>query len=93
MSQAIEWLERFVLTVLQDHARPRHPIGAVSVNQMADDIHDRECSLAFIVIRPELGQAAQQCIQRTGSMLKQLNRAIQIVAHVTTVSIAKAGSG
>jgi hypothetical protein len=26
-------------------------------------------------------------------MLKQLNRAIQIVAHVTTISIAKAGSG
>ena len=56
---AIEWLERLALAELQHHPRPRHPVGAFAVNQMADHIEGAPGIFTFISQRPSLRKIAQ----------------------------------
>src|SRR5260370_36943464 len=59
LSPAIEGLKRPALAELQNHPRPRHPVRAFAVNQMAHNIEHAPRALTFIPRRPRLRQIPQ----------------------------------
>src|SRR5438874_9743280 len=63
LSPAIERLKSFCLAKLQDHPRPRHPIGALAVNEMSEDVERAPGFLAFVTNGPGFRQVAQQRIE------------------------------
>ena len=85
MSAAIEGIEGFVLAVLKDPARTRHPVKTIGIDEVANNIEDREGFAAFVVVRPGFGKAAQQSIKRSRGSLKQRYRVLQIVCHVSSM--------
>src|SRR5438067_10056890 len=66
LSPAIERLKSFCLAKLQDHPRPRHPIGALAMNQMANDIECAPSFATFIAECPGFRQVPQKRIESGG---------------------------
>jgi len=59
LSQTIKFLKRPGLAELQHHPRPRHPIRALGVNQVPDDIVGVPGISPFISKRPSFGEITQ----------------------------------
>jgi hypothetical protein len=57
--RTIERLKRPSLAKLQHYPRPRHPISAFAVNQMADDIEGAPSVFTFISERPGFREITQ----------------------------------
>src|SRR5438477_5921712 len=81
LSPAVEGLEAFCLTKLQDHLRSRHPVGALAVNEMSDDVERAPSFFTFIGERPGFRQIAQQCIESRGSASQQRYSLVQVMLH------------
>src|SRR2546423_13927644 len=77
LSPAVEGLEAFSLAKLQDHLRSRHPVGALAVNEMSDNIEGAPGFLAFVTNSPSFRQIAQQCIESHGSASQQRYGVVQ----------------
>ena len=63
MAEAIKGAERLSFAEFKNRPRPRHPICAVGVNQVDDDIKRAPGIFALIAMRPLLRQIAQQRVQ------------------------------
>ena len=85
MPASIEWVEGFAFSVLKNYAGARHPVNAIGVDEMADDIYDRESFAAFIVVRPRFRQPSQQLIQCARGALQQSHGVLQIVCHESSM--------
>ena len=48
LREAIELVEGARLAVLEDDPRPRHPVGLLAVNQVADDVERAPRLAAFV---------------------------------------------
>src|SRR4051794_21744424 len=70
---AVEALEGARLAMLQDHARAGHPIGALAVDEMSDDVEGCPSALAFVGVRPRFGQVAEKRVEGAWSALEQGN--------------------
>ena len=81
VSQAVERRKGLTLAELQDHFCARHPIGAVAVNQMADDFKGAPGIVAFVSHRPLVGEIAQKRVQSSGGASKQRRCLLQAVVH------------
>src|SRR5947209_18647576 len=81
LSPAIERLKSFCLAKLQDHPRPRHPIGALAMNEVPDDIEGGPGILTFIAKRPSFRQIAKKRIERGRSASQERYRILQIMLH------------
>src|SRR5580704_6502506 len=58
LSPTIERLERASLAKLQNHLCARHPVRALAVNQVADDVERAPGVFTFVSRRPYLRQVA-----------------------------------
>jgi len=82
--QSIEWIKGLFFAELQDPPGARHPIFAVRVNQVANDIENGPGIFPFAAMSPTLRQTAQQPIQSGGSARKQRDCLFQIVFHASS---------
>src|SRR5213075_3363846 len=57
---AIKLVKRTVLTVLKNDSCTHDPVGALAVNQVADNIKDAPTVVAFVLRRPPRRQITQQ---------------------------------
>jgi hypothetical protein len=62
-------------------SRPRHPIRAFAVNEVADDIERAPSVFTFISQRPRFREIAQKRIESSRSPTEKQNRVLQIVFH------------
>src|SRR5579863_6126321 len=81
VSPTVKRFKRASLTKLEDHLRPRHPIGAFAVNKMADDIKGAPGILTLISQRPGFRQITQQGIESGRSASEKRYRVLQDVFH------------
>src|SRR5580693_4384443 len=86
MPLPVEGIERLGLAEFENAARARHPVGAVGVDEMADDIVNGPGILAFIAQRPFFGQIAQKRVERVGHALKQGDGVVEAVLHGNSYS-------
>src|SRR5437764_1293247 len=52
MAQAVEPLKRTGFAIFQDNSRPRHPVSALTMDQVTDDIECTPSIRAFILVSP-----------------------------------------
>src|SRR5438067_2475602 len=81
LSPAVEGFKRLSLAKLQDHLSSRHPIGALAVNEMANDIERAPSLVAFIAERPSFRQIAQQHIESRRSASQKRYGVLQVMWH------------
>ncbi len=86
VSQTVKGLKRLRFAGLQHALRARHPVCALDVNQMSDDVARAPGVCAFIAVRPRLRLIAQKRTKRCRHPLKKRNRLLQIVLHHFTHS-------
>src|SRR5262245_52051944 len=56
LREAVERLERLGVAVLENHPRPRHPVRALAVNQVANDVEGAPRVGALVCRDPALGK-------------------------------------
>src|SRR6185312_8266080 len=81
LGEAVERHERLCVAELEDHSQARHPIRALAVDQMADDVERRPCVLALVLRGPRLRQVAQQRIQCRRRARQQRDGVDQVLFH------------
>jgi hypothetical protein len=81
LGEAIESVERSALSELQDHLRPRHPVGALAMDEMTDNIECAPGIRAFIVRRPLVGKVPQKRIQGCRRALEERYGLVQAMRH------------
>src|SRR5271170_2883775 len=81
MSPTIKRLKRLSLAKLQHYPRPRHPISAFAVNQMADDIERAPSALTFISERPHFREITQKRIQSNRGASEKRYCLLQVMFH------------
>src|SRR5208282_3415767 len=81
LSPTVEGLERARLAKLQNHFRARHPVGAVTVNQMANDIEGAPGVFTFISQRPRFRQIAQKRVESGGSSSEKRYCVLEVLCH------------
>jgi hypothetical protein len=81
VSLAIKRLKHPSLAKLQYDPSPRYPVGAFTVNQMADDIERAPCVFAFISEGPGFWEMPQKRVESGGGTSEKRNRVLQIVFH------------
>src|SRR2546425_8273169 len=81
VAESIVWLEAEVGSPCENDARPRDPVGLLTVDQMPHDIERTERVGAFPAPHPRLAQAVEQRAQRGGRASQQLYRQIEIEFH------------
>src|SRR2546425_6297275 len=81
VAESIVWLEAEVGSPCENDARPRDPVGLLTVDQMPHDIERTERVGAFPAPHPRLAQAVEQRAQRGGRASQQVYRQIEIEFH------------
>src|ERR1700733_12202108 len=79
LRETVEGLECLRVAELQQHLRPRHPVGSFAVNQVADHIERAPCIVPFILECPRLRQIAQKRIESSGSASEQRYCLLQVM--------------
>src|SRR3954469_14059807 len=85
LRQAVELVEWLALAGFQYSPRPRHPVGALSVDEMSHNVERAPHLAAFIARGPRRRQLAQQCVECFWSMRKQRNGGTQVVFHPASI--------
>src|SRR5690349_377190 len=67
LSQTVKFLKRAGLSKLQNHFHARHPIGSLSVDEVADDVVGTPRVAPFILVGQRVRQLAQESIESGGS--------------------------
>ena len=67
LREAVEGIKGSSFAVLKDDAEARHPVGALSGNEMAHDVVGAPGVFPFVVSDPDIGQATQQRVEGCGS--------------------------
>jgi hypothetical protein len=81
LGMAVEGIKSPAFAEFHDSSRPHHPVGALSVNQMADYVECIERTSTLVAADPFLGQVAQQCIEGGGSTGEKSDGVPQIRVH------------
>src|SRR5580698_4274740 len=89
LTQTIKGFKRPTLAKLQHRLRTRHPVRALGMNQMTDDIEHVPGVLTFISQRPHLRQITQKRIESSRCASKQRYRLLQIMFHHSLDSISR----
>jgi hypothetical protein len=66
LSKAVKGFERAGLSEFEDPPNPRHPVRALPVSEMADDIVNRPCIIPFIAPGPRIRHVADKRIESFG---------------------------
>src|SRR5579871_4802414 len=74
-------LKDLVLVTLQNQLEALHPAVAFEKSQMVDDVEWRHGAIAFVLLCPRFGQAAQQGIESRWSTFEQSDRVVKIKFH------------
>ena len=81
LGEAIERCEGNVLTVCEEMVDARHPVGALALNQVPDDIERAPGVGAFGAEHPWLRQIPQQSVENFGSSGQYGNGGREIEFH------------
>src|SRR5260370_11461525 len=81
LSPTIEGLKSLGLAKLQHHPRPRHPIRAFAVNQMANDVERTPGVFTFISARPRFRQITQKRIDSSWGAREKRYGVVQVMFH------------
>lgn len=79
LGAAIERLEGAALAVVEDEFGAGHPVGALAMDEMADDIEGSKGGAAFVLRGPGFGEIAQESVDRGGSVGEQGDCLVEIV--------------
>ena len=79
--EAVERLEAAVCVLGEDDAGARDPVGAFTVDEMADVVERGERVRTLVRLDPWFGQAAQQSAQRDGCSFEDGDGFTQFEAH------------
>jgi hypothetical protein len=79
LGASIELFEGSGFAVVEDEFGARHPVGALAMVEMADDIVGSEGSAAFVLHGPGFGEIAQQSVDCGGSAGKEGDCLVEIV--------------
>lgn len=71
VSPAVERLERAGFAEFEEPSRARNPVGALTVDEMADDIEGAPGIFALVTQSPFVRQPAQQRVKHGGSVGKK----------------------
>ena len=71
LSEAVEGLEGLGVAKLENHSGAGHPVGAFTVNEMANDVEGAPGCFAFVAQGPGVGKAAKKSIESGGSAGKK----------------------
>jgi hypothetical protein len=66
LSQAIEGIERACFAMFENQPGPWHPVRALAMNQVTDDVEGAPGVRSLVCCDPAVGQTAQQCVERRG---------------------------
>lgn len=64
-----------------DEPRTGHPIGALSVCEMADDVEGRPAVIPFVPMRPRVGKVTKQGIKRGWCAAQESDGLLKVVGH------------
>lgn len=64
LSETVEGIERDGFAVFEDASGTRHPIGALTDDEVSHDIESAPAIKAFVCSHPPAGQTAEERIQR-----------------------------
>jgi hypothetical protein len=67
LREAVEGIEGPGFSVFEDDARPRHPVGALAYDKVADNVECAPGVISFVGMSPDVGETAQQRIESCGS--------------------------
>lgn len=81
MSPAIKRRKRRRFAVLQNPFGTRNPVGALAMDEVADDIERAPRFVAFVARRPFVRKAAEQGVNGGGCAGEQSNAVVEIVRH------------
>src|SRR5258706_935364 len=71
LPQSVKFLKRSSLAKLQNHFHSRHPIGALGVNEVADNVIGAPRVTPFILMCQRVRQLAQKSIESGGAECQQ----------------------
>lgn len=74
LGEAVERIEGAGFAVVKDQPGAWHPVGALAMVQVTDDVEGGPGLVAFAVPRPTIGEAAQQRVQSGGSTGEERDR-------------------
>jgi hypothetical protein len=81
LSEAVEGIERPILSGFEDSVHPRNPVGAFAVIQVADHVECRPSIFAFIAECPGVWQVAEQCVEGGGGAGEKSGRGVEVERH------------
>src|SRR6266702_2754511 len=88
LTHAIEGLKRLRLTELENSPHARHPVGAVAIHQMSDDIKHRPGAFPFVLKGPLIRQIAQKRVESRRRAGKQRKGQVQVVCQLVSIQLA-----
>ena len=71
MAQAVEPLKRTGFAIFQDNSRPRHPVSALTMDQVTDDIECTPSIRAFILLGPAVRKSSEKRIEYRRSVFEK----------------------
>jgi hypothetical protein len=77
LSESVEGLERALIAGFEDHARARHPVGLLAVDQMPHDVERSERIGALVAMEPGVGQTAEDRVERARRALEDGDRLVE----------------
>jgi hypothetical protein len=66
LSEAVEAIEWARFSVLENDPGTRHPVGALSDDEMADDVVGAPGVFSFVAANPGVGETAKECVEGCG---------------------------
>ena len=78
---AIERIEPAAFAVLQDDPSARHPVGAFSVNEVADNVKRSPAFRTFVAQGPSFGKITKQRIEGRRCAAQKSSGLLQIESH------------
>src|SRR5207253_9916791 len=76
--ETVEWLKCTGLGIFQDDPCPRHPVGALTIDQVTDDIECAPGISAFIALSPGIGKFTEKCIEYRRSAFENCDGVRQV---------------
>ena len=78
---AIERGEGAGFAVLEDGADAGHPVGALAVDEVGDDVEDGPGGVALVAVGPYFGEAAQEGVEGGGGAGEEGGGLVEVLLH------------
>jgi len=87
VSHAVEGVEGAGVSEFKDDFRAWEPVGALAVDEMADDVAGAPGAVTFVGAGPGIGKAAEERVERGGGAGEQCGGVAECLFHRETLFI------